>query len=119
MSKSLLSDAGYISEDDQMDTEDDPRKSEDALLDTDDNGDTNPGQTLPQKQEYGETNPQKEETSRISDKEQSRKRRHSKISTLPAEERMKKAEKAIEGLKRHTDKRNLPSIFPIQDTSKC
>ena len=94
-----------------MDTEDDPRKFEDTLLDKQDNGDTNPGQTLPQKQEHGETSPQKEETSRIPDKEQSRKRRHSKISTLPTEERIKKAEKAIQGLKRHTDKGTCPVSF--------
>ena len=80
MSTSLLSDAGYIKEDDQMDTED-PRKSEDKLLDTHNNGDTNPGQNLPQKQEYGETSPQKEETSGIPEREQSRKQRHSNIST--------------------------------------
>ena len=111
MSKSLLSDAGYINDDDEMVAEDEPRKSEDALLHTDDNGDTKPGQTPPEKQEYGETSPQKEETSRIPDKEQSRKHRHSKNSTLPAEERIKKEEKAIEGLKRHTDKGTCPVSF--------
>ena len=69
-------------------------------------------QTLPEKQEYGETSdPQKEETARKPYQEQSRKRRHSKISTLPAEERIKKAEKAIEGLKRHTDKGTCPVSF--------
>ncbi|KAJ7318658.1 hypothetical protein OS493_037446 [Desmophyllum pertusum] len=77
-------------------------ENKDELLKDDEDGDTMPDHhpELPRKSEN------KSEPREV----QNRKRRHSQTS-LPAEERIKSAEKAIQSLKRHSDKGTCPSSF--------
>ncbi|KAJ7385911.1 hypothetical protein OS493_012239 [Desmophyllum pertusum] len=77
-------------------------ENEDELLKDDEDGDTTP--------DHHSEPPRKSENKSEPREVQNRKRRHSQTS-LPAEERIKSTEKAIQSLKRHSDKGTCPSSF--------
>mgnify|MGYP000721870495 FL=1 len=96
MSQSLLSETGYIKEDEKM-MEDDVTLEE--LLKIEDNREINPDHNLKDKEECGEASKQDQEPARATERKNPKKRRHKDTPTLPAEERIKRAQKAIESLK--------------------
>ena len=80
-----------------MDTEDDITLEEE-LLKMEDNRETNPGHNPQDKDKCGEASKQGKQPTRAVDRENARKRRQ-KETPLPAEERIKQAQKAIDSPK--------------------
>ena len=99
MSQSLLSNTGYLKEDKVIDTEDDITLEEE-LLKLEDNREINPGHNPQDKDKCGEPSKQDKQPTRAADRENPRKRRQKETPTLPAEERIKQAQKAIDSLKK-------------------
>ena len=82
-----------------MDTEDDITLEEE-LLKMEDNREINPGHNPQDKDKCGEASKQDKQPTRAADRENPRKRRQKETPTLPAEERIKQARKAIDSLKK-------------------
>ena len=90
-----------------MDTEDDITLEEE-LLKMEPNREINPGHSPHDKDKCGEASKQDEQPTRAADRENPRKCRQKETPTLPAEERIKQAQKAIDSLK------NIPITEPAQ-----
>ena len=73
---------------------------EEELLKIEDNREIIPDHNLKDKEECGEASKQDQEPARATERENPKKRRHKDTPTLPAEERIKRAQKAIESLKK-------------------
>ena len=86
MSQSLLSETGYLKEDEKM-MEDDVTLEEE-LLKMEDNRVINPDHNLKDKEKRGEASKQDQEPARATERDNPRKRRHKNTS---AKERIKKA----------------------------
>ena len=84
---------------------------EEELLIIEDNREINPDHNLTDKEECGEASKQEQEPARATERENPKKRRHKDTPTLPTEERIKRAQKAIESLKRHSDNGTCPASF--------
>ena len=93
-----------------IDTEDDVTLGEE-LVDREENREINPDNDLKEKEKCGETSKQKKQPARTTHRDNPKRRRHKEAPTLPAEERIKKAQKAIEILKRHSDNGTCPAFF--------
>ena len=100
-----------------MNTEDDITLEEE-LLKMEGNREINPDHNPQDKEKCGEASKQEQQPARAADRENPRERSQKETSTLPTEERIKKAQKAIDRRKKPFRQRNLPSIFPIQGTSQ-
>ena len=84
---------------------------EEELLKIEDTREINPDHNLKDKEKYGEASKQDQEPARATERDNPRKRRHKDTPSLPAEERIKRARKAIESLKKHSDNGTCPAAF--------
>ena len=84
---------------------------EEELLKIEDNREINPDHNLTDKEECSKASKQDQEPARATERENPKKRRHKDTPTLPAEEQIKRAQKAIESLKKHSDNRTCPASF--------
>ena len=66
---------------------------EEELLKIEDTREINPDHNLKDKEKYGESSKQDQEPARATERDNPRKRRHKDTPTLPAEERIKRAQK--------------------------
>ena len=76
-----------------------------------DNREINPGHNPQDKDKCGEASKQDKQPTRAADRENPRKRRQKETPTLPAEGRIKQAQKAIDSLKKHSDNGTCPASF--------
>ena len=85
-----------------MDTEDDITLEEE-LLKMEDNRQISPDHSPQDKEKFGEESKQDRQPARAADRENPRKRRQKETPTLPAEEQIKKAQKAVDSPTKHSD----------------
>ena len=110
MALSLLSDIGYLKEEDKMMDTDDDVTLEEELIEMEENMEVNPDHNLNDRENVVE---QENKTCNQRDQRTETTQGHTttKTPTLPAKKRIKKTQTAIESLKKHSDNWTCPASF--------